>query len=91
MYYGGFLFLCVDYSVAFNHSNTSMRIILCVYRSKSTTANILQVCNQEDFTSEVYMCAYKYNVITFVCATFYLFPSHLVPCVKLNHSSHLMV
>ena len=36
-------------------------------------------------------CTHKYDVITFVCTTFYLFPSPLVSCVKLSNSSHLTV
>ena len=52
MYFGGFFFFCVDYSVVFNHSNTGIEIILCIYR------NILQAYNQEDLTLEVYMLLY---------------------------------
>ena len=52
MYFGGFFFLCVDLSVVFNHSNTSIEIILSIYR------NILQAYNQEDLNLEVYMLLY---------------------------------
>ena len=92
MYFGGFFFPCVDYSIVFNYSNTGIEIILYIYRNISTTANILQPCNQEDFTLEVICCCtYEYNVVTFVCTTSYLFPSSLVSYVNLNLSSHLTV
>ena len=64
MHSGGFFFPCVDYSVVFNYSNTDIHTILCIYCNMSATANILQACNQEDFTSEVFMLLYIY-VITF--------------------------
>ena len=70
IYFWRFFFPCVDYSAVSNYGNTGMQIILCKRRAH----------NQEDFT----MCTCKYNVITFVCTTSYLFPSPLVSCVKVQ-------
>ena len=58
MYFGGFFFPCVDYSVVFNYSNTGIEIILSIYHNITETTNILQACNQAGFTSEVYMLLY---------------------------------
>ena len=40
--------------------NTGIQIVLCKYRNISTTTNILRACNQEDFTSEVYVGATRH-------------------------------
>ena len=89
MYYGGFLFPCVDYSIAFNHSNTNIQIILCAYRNISITANILRVCNQEDFTSEVYMCAINIMLLRLFTQLSISFP--VILCLVLNSVIHLIL
>ena len=40
MYFGGFFFPCVDYSVVFNYGNIGVEINLGIYRNISTTALI---------------------------------------------------
>ena len=54
MYFGGFSFpLCRLLSHLQLQCNTGIQIILCKYGNISTPTNILQACNQGDFTSEV--------------------------------------
>ena len=92
MYFGGFFFPYVDYSVVFNYSNTDIEIFyvdiaiyqqLQIYCRRATKRILLQRC--------ICCCTYKYNVITFVCTNAYLFPSPLVSCVKLKVACRVQI
>ena len=83
MYFGGFFFLCVDYSVVFYHSNTGIEIILRIYR------NILQTYSQEDLRG-IYVVVHI-NVMLLRLFVQLLISFPVLLCLVLNSIFHLIL